>query len=242
MNVIICEDKMDYIHEIVRIAKNFFSKNDVDVKIVYFTKYADTLNYIKSLSSYADCLYILDIGLKEDKNGLMLGREIRNIDGYAGEMIYITAYVHQVNSVFKYKLRILDFIDKGYKLQENLNEALELLLKITVTKKEASILFKEGANVYLINPSDIVWIETDKQKKRVIIHLQKEDISTHQTLVEIQGKLTSDFIRIHRSVIVNKNHIQRIEQVENDLYVVLIGNVRNIISKRKEKEFKKCIT
>lgn len=243
MNVIICEDKIEYIKEITRIAKDFFADEDLECNIKSFSKYEETINYIKSLDSYEDCLYILDIGLKEDKNGLMLGREIREIDEYKGEMIYITAYIHQVSNVFKYKLRILDFIDKGFKLEEDLKEALRVYLKIYRERvQNESLVFKEGGDTFLVKPQDIVWIETDKQAKKLIIHTTKELISTRQTLKDIQEKLASDFIQVHRSSIVNKKHIKKLEEIGNDLYVVLTGDIKEIVSKRKEKEIRKCIT
>lgn len=243
LNIIICEDKAEYIKEITRIVKDFFAEEDIEGNIKSFNKYEETINYIKNLGSYEDCLYILDIGLKEDKNGLMLGREIREIDDYKGEMIYITAYIHQVSNVFKYKLRILDFIDKGFKLEEDLKEALKVYLKIYKEKiQTGSLVFKEGTDVFLVKPQDIVWIETDKQTKKLIIHTVKEEISTRQTLKEVQEKLTSDFIQVHRSSIVNKNHVKKLEEIGNDLYVVLTGDIKKSISKRKEKEIRKCIT
>lgn len=243
MNIIICEDKAEYIKEIRRILKDFLAEEDIECNIKSFNKYEDTVNYIKSLGYYEDCLYILDIGLKEDKNGLMLGREIRGIDDYKGEMIYITAYIHQVSNVFKYKLRILDFIDKGFKLEEELREALKVYLKIYKEKIEnGSLVFKEGTDVFLVKHQDIVWIETDKQTKKLIIHTIKEEISTRQTLKEVQEKLTSDFIQVHRSSIVNKNYVKKLEEIGNDLYVVLTGDIKKSVSKRKEKEIRKCIT
>ena len=173
----------------------------------------------------------------------MLGREIRNIDDYKGEMIYITAYVHQMKNVFKYKLRILDFIDKGYNMENDLREALNVYIKIYKDRIEnESLVFKVGGNVFMVKPSDIIWIETDKNKKKIIIHTIKKEISINLTLKEIQEKLSNEFIQIHRCIIVNKEHIKKIESVNEDLYVVLTGDIKEIISKRREKEIRTCIT
>ena len=243
MNIIICEDIQENIKEISRIAKFLFENRDIECNIKAFNNYEETVNYIKSLNSYEDCLYILDIDLKQDKNGLLLGREIRNIDDYSGEMIYITAHVHQMSNIFKYKLRILDFIDKGYHMENDLNEALNAYLKIYRHRIEnESLVFKVGADVIMVKPSDIIWIETDKHKKKIIVHTIKEQISINLTLKEIQEKLTDEFIQIHRCIIVNKEHIKKIENVNEDLYVVLTGDIKEIISKRREKEVRTCIT
>lgn len=243
MNIIICEDKQENIKEISRIARAFFENKGLDYKINAFTNFEETIDYIKALHSYEDCLYILDIDLKQDKNGLLLGREIRNIDEYKGEMIYVTAYIYQMHSVFKYKLKILDFIDKGYNMENDLKEAFSVYLKIYEDRvRNKSLIFKIGGNVFMIRPSDIICIETDKSKKKIIIYTIKEQISVNLTLKEIQEKLTNQFIQIHRSIIVNREHIKKIENVNEDLYVILTGGIKEIVSKRREKEIKACIT
>jgi two-component system, LytTR family, response regulator AgrA len=243
LNIIICEDKEENINEISIIVKHVFEDKGIEYTIKAFNNYEETINYIKSLNSYEDCLYILDIDLKQDKNGLLLGREIRTIDEYKGEMIYITAHVHQMSNIFKYKLRILDFIDKGYNMENDLKEALNAYINIYRHRLEnESLVFKVGADVIMVKPADIIWIETDKHKKKIIIHTTKDQISIHLTLKEIQEKLTNEFIQIHRCIIVNKEHIKKIEQVDEDLYVVLTGDIKEIISKRREKEVRACIT
>lgn len=243
MNVIICEDRQENIKEISRITKSFFEDKGLECNIKAFKNYEETVNYIKALNSYEDCLYILDIDLKQDKNGLLLGREIRNIDEYEGEMIYVTAHVHQMQSVFKYKLKILDFIDKGYNMENSLKEALDVYSKIYKEKIQSkSLIFKVGGNVFMIKPSDIICLETDKSKKKIIIYTTKEQVCINLTLKEIQEKLSNEFIQIHRSIIVNKEHIKKIENIDDNLYVVLTGDIREIVSKRREKEIRGCIT
>lgn len=243
LNIIICEDKQVNIEQISKIVKFVFKDRNLECNIKAFNNYEETVNYIKSLNSYEECLYILDIDLKQDKNGLLLGREIRNIDEYKGEMIYITAHVCQMQSVFKYKLKILDFIDKGYNMENNLKEALNVFIKIYKDKiQNESLIFKAYGNVFMIKPSDIICVETDKFKKKVILYTVNEQISVNLTLKEIQRELTNEFIQIHRSIIVNKEHIKRIESVNEDLYVVLTGDIKEIVSKRREKEIKSCIT
>lgn len=243
MNIIICEDRQENIKEISRITKSFFEYKGLECNIKAFKNYEETISYIKSLNSYEDCLYILDIDLKQDKNGLLLGREIRNIDEYKGEMIYVTAHVHQMQSVFKYKLKILDFIDKGYNMENGLKEALDVYAKIYKEKIQSkSLIFKVGGNVFMIKPSDIICLETDKSKKKIIIYTIKEQVCINLTLKEIQEMLSNEFIQIHRSIIVNKEHIKKIEYIDDDLYVILTGDIRESVSKRREKEIRECIT
>jgi two-component system, LytTR family, response regulator AgrA len=243
VNIIICEDKAEIINELTRIIDSFLESAGIRYSVNAFRKYDAALSYIKSLKSYDECLYILDIDLKQDKNGLQLGREIRTIDDYKGEMVFVTAHIHQVNTVFKYKLRILDFIDKGFNLENELREALGVFLRMYKEKfQNEQLVFKSGTDVYMVKPSDIVWIETDKQKKKIIVHTVKEDVSIHMTLKEIQEMLGSQFIQIHRCTIVNKDHIVKLEHSGDDMYAMLTGDVKEIVSKRKEKEVAACCT
>lgn len=243
MKIIICEDKAEIISELTRIIESFMGGAGIRYTIEAFRKYDAALEYVRSLKSWDDCLYILDIDLKQDRNGLQLGREIRTIDDYKGEMVFVTAHIHQVNTVFKYKLRILDFIDKGYNLESDLREALGIFLKMYLEKfQNEPLVFKSGAEVYMVKPSEIVWIETDKQKKKIIVHTVREDVSVSMTLKEIQEMLGSQFIQIHRCTIVNRDHIVKLENSGEDMYAVLTGGVKEIVSKRKEKEVAECCT
>ena len=243
MTIIICEDRKEYVEQISKIVKALLEEKGLEFNIKAFNVYEETIKYIKSLKSYDDCLYILDIDLKQDKNGLALGREIRNIDEYKGEMIYVTSHIHQMQSVFKYKLKILDFIDKGFDMENSIREALNTYIKIYKDKIEnESLIFKVGGNVFVIKPSDIICIETDKSKKKIIIYTINNEISVNITLKDIQKDLSNQFVQIHRSIIVNKEHIKMIENVNEDLYVVLTGGLREIVSKRREKEIRSCIT
>ena len=243
MKIIMCEDNIEYAKENLRIVKSFLEEKDIDCTIKHFNKYEDTLSYIRSLNNLQECLYILDVGLKGEKNGLSLGREIRDFDGYKGEMIYVTGYGHSLGTVFKLKLRVLDFIDKGPSLESDLKEALKVFLDIYRDKMESNALvFKDGSNIFQVKPSNIIWIETDKIKKKIIIHTTEGEISTRLTLSELQEKLTDEFIQVHRCKIVNKKHIKRVESDGNDLYVVLTHDIKEVISKRKEKDVLRCIT
>ncbi|MGE5677586.1 MAG: DNA-binding response regulator, partial [Pseudomonadota bacterium] len=145
MIIIMCEDNMEYAKENLRIVKSFLGEEDIDCTVQQFSKYEDVIQYIKSLEHLEECLYILDVGLKGEKNGLSLGREIRDIDGYKGEMIFVTGYGHTLGTVFKLKLRVLDFIDKGPRLESDLKDALKVFLKIYRDKMENNALvFKDG--------------------------------------------------------------------------------------------------
>lgn len=239
MRIILCEDNPDFEKRNLRVIEDFLDAENLEAEVKPFSRYDDALGYVKSLSHFEDCLYVLDIGLRGERNGLALGREIREIDGYKGEMIFVSGYGHQMGNVLKYKLRVLDFIDKGYKPEEELREDLKLFLRSYRDKMNGShLVYKDGGQILQTRMSDILWIESDKVRKKVVIHTIKGDQSAGLALKEIPGMLSQDFIQIHRCTIVNKNHIEKLEQRADGLYARMSDGEEKAVSKRSEKEVK----
>jgi DNA-binding LytR/AlgR family response regulator len=82
----------------------------------------------------------------------------------------------------------------------------ELLSCLSDLKRErASIemfLVKQGERGFFVRGSDIDWIESSRNN--VILHVGSLKHAYHATMLEIEAKLNPrEFIRIHRSVIVN---------------------------------------
>lgn len=243
MHVIICDDNKKYIELLEKIVKSFFLDHEIKVEINSFSKYNDALEYVKGLSSYENCIYILDIDLSYDKTGIILGKAIREIDDYKGEMIFVTGYTHQISNIFKYKLKVLDFIDKGYNLEKDLTECLNAYLDIHKKRdKDKRFLIKDGIKTYYLNPEEIIFVETDKASKKIIITCLDKIISSRITLKDFLEIATEDFIQIHRCVVINKFHIKYTREVEGSLYIDLTNNFEQVVSKRREKEVKSCIT
>ncbi|KLU76859.1 response regulator, partial [Clostridium botulinum V891] len=136
MDVYICDDNTETLNIIAKTVTTFYEKiNFNSFKISTFNNTTDILHNIKN-NSNPKRIYILDIDLNEKINGLLLGREIRKLDNYSGEMIYITNHSELGFKVFQYKLRILQFIDKTFSLGKELEDSLLTATKIlTETKK-----------------------------------------------------------------------------------------------------------
>ncbi|UVE39486.1 hypothetical protein KTC92_09490 [Clostridium sp. CM027] len=79
---------------------------------------------------------LLDINLNEERNGLSLGGEIRKLDDYKNEMIFVTNHIQMAFKVFQYKLRVLEFIDKNYNIDKQLKESILIATKILNKNKE----------------------------------------------------------------------------------------------------------
>jgi two-component system response regulator AgrA len=66
-------------------------------------------------------LYILDVNLQHEENGIILATEIKKLDAF-GKFIFISAYPQLMQSVFTYRIEAL-----GYILKEPLEDVVEEL-------------------------------------------------------------------------------------------------------------------
>jgi DNA-binding LytR/AlgR family response regulator len=173
-------------------------------------------------------IILMDIMLKGEKTGIdaakMINKEL-NIP-----VIYLTAYADK-DTLEKAKItEPYAYIIKPYK-EVDIKTAIELSLykfnKDKKLSKERDLLYqlvhsKDSGNKYIfvknrsryvkINVEDILFIEA--LKDYVIIVTKKEKYIVHSTMKDILSKLPSDkFVRVHRSYIVNIDHIKAIDSL-----------------------------
>ncbi|KEH84870.1 response regulator, partial [Clostridium novyi A str. BKT29909] len=176
-------------------------------------------------------------------NGLLLGREIRKLDNYTGEMIYITNHSELGFKVFQYKLRILQFIDKNYNLSKDLQDSLitatKILQKNTPTSAEKTLKIKSGFQIFNIPFKDIICIETIKNSKKVQLSTNKNIIQFYTTLKELKSKLDDNFIQIHKTTIVNKDCIVSVNKSQDNSFVKLTNDILCPLSRNGIKEVNK---
>lgn len=243
INVFICDDNIETLKIINKIVNEFYQKiNFKSFQISTFNNSKDVLDAIKNTPNQKR-IYILDIDLNEKMNGLLLGREIRKLDNYSGEMIYITNHSELGFKVFQYKLRILQFIDKSYNLSNDLNDSLitatKILNKSNKKDNEKTLKIKSGFQIFNIPFKDIICIETIKNSKKVQISTNKNIIQFYTTLKELKDKLDDNFIQVHKTSIVNKNFIISVNKSQENPFVKLTNNILCPLSRNGIKEVNK---
>ncbi len=75
-----------------------------------------------------------------------------------------------------------------------------------------------GRKKYFLYKNDILFIEV--QNKQCIVHTKSERIAVNKTLEEINKQLSDDFIRVHRSYIINVKQIKSIQKVWDRTYEI----------------------
>jgi hypothetical protein len=108
-----------------------------------------------------------------------------------------------------------DDTDQLPEIQDNNNFAENN--KIEKTDK---ITIKSGSNINIINVSDILYIQAEGDY--IIIYTGSTRYIKEETMKHIEEQLPSDFIRIHRSCILNTNYLSRIELYEKQNYKITL--------------------
>lgn len=80
---------------------------------------------------------------------------------------------------------------------------------------------------------DIVWIKSSGNY--VQIHTSNDTYSLRQTLTSVLKQLDHRFVRIHRSFIVNTDHIKKMQHWRRGEYLVIMDNDRSLSSSRSYK-------
>ncbi|SOD14531.1 LytR/AlgR family response regulator transcription factor [Pedobacter xixiisoli] len=114
--------------------------------------------------------------------------------------------------------------------------AIEDLLQQIKGKPTAKTLtVKLGDRILLIKFEDIVHIQAED--KYVFLHTAdgKKHL-TDYTLSTLEEKLPEDFLRIHRSDIINTNHITEIRRGFNGALVFVMSNGEKVTSSRSNSE------
>lgn len=171
--------------------------------------------------NYLDILF-LDIELFK-MTGIEVGRYIRNqLDNMRMQIVYISGKASYAQQLFK--TQPLDFLVKPIS-QNQINDVMEMAIRI-INKKNERFEFRQGKDYYYVPMGDILYLGSEGRKIRVVT--LKTTFEFYGKLKMVASRLSEDFIVIHKSYIVNREHVFRYtyEQVELiDGTILTISNI-----------------
>lgn len=85
------------------------------------------------------------------------------------------------------------------------------LLASDIQDRPSRLPIKDGPHTYLIEMGTIDWI--DAAGDYMCVHANGETYILRSTMKELERKLTSEFVRIHRSTIVNLNKVRSVDAI-----------------------------
>ena len=149
-------------------------------------------------------LIFMDIYL-EHEDGMRVVRELRRLDQDCPVVFFTRSADHTLEA---FEVNAAHYLTKPLSY-EKLVQALDRCLRLHEKQSKFILLHTEKA-LRRVLLSEIISIEVFGNIS--VVHLKKEDIHTRTTLKDLEQKIdeaggSAGFLRCHRSVLVNMNHI-----------------------------------
>ncbi len=243
LNIIIGNDSEITLKRMEQYVNKFIMGNKLDAKILLSTQNTEKVLYYSKNHFREINIYILDITHSDDTNIIGMARFIRKNEPHA-YIILISSYIQYAFATFKYKLKIFDFLIKPV-LYEDIEETMKALIEdynrlktCNLQLKEKSIKVMHDYREKEILLNEIIYIEAFGPK--IVIHMKETSIETYYNMKEMEStlsKMSKSFYRIHKSYIINLNHIKGIYFKENT--IIMSNGHKCYLSRNKKKIFKK---
>ncbi|MEQ3339277.1 LytR/AlgR family response regulator transcription factor [Clostridium butyricum] len=204
IDITLCDDNKSIIEIYSKKIKEIALRNNINVAIYSYYKGESLLFDLEDGNNKSN-IYILDMNMGE-LNGIETAREIRRFYPDS-KIIFLTVNRDLVFESF-------EVMPMDYLLKDNINfEKLELvLLKAFQSEKEKGDIFtfEVRKRIKYIKTNDILFFEVNKRVITVACNTG-ENIQFYSSIEKIEEQLRNkDFIRVHRSFVVNLRYIKDI--------------------------------
>lgn len=197
IKIVVCDDEKDYLQILeFKLNKQLDAFND-EYEILSF----NTLNDLKEHLENNNCdILFLDIMVNETNS---VDWSIENVKNKNTQIIFMTAF--PAEAYLLSESRFCYYIIKPRLTDEMLKSALSKAL-LNITKKDTNLTtIKIGHNNYTINFQDVLYIESLNNSLK--LHLTKGEMIIYSTLKDFSKNLPMNFLKVHKSYVVNMNHI-----------------------------------
>lgn len=213
LKIFICEDNEILLKDFAKTIEEYLLFQDYPMEICLYTKNPnDIIHYLENNKDTTG-IYFLDVELGCAMDGFELGSEIRKIDEL-GRIIYITSHDEMALFPYQYKLEVMDFIVKNNinEVRKKMLECLDYINEKLSDKPSHEAIFKysiDSTKKY-IEIKDILFFETSTIPHKIRIHADNLQSEFYGKLKDVE-KYHKDFIKVHRSIVVNKANIENID-------------------------------
>lgn len=228
MDIAICDDHKIICSQIENILLDYSNRNCLKLHIDVFFSGESLLSFMAQGHSY-DLVY-LDIQMGVI-NGVKVGHHIRKvIKDYSTEIVYISGKDGYDRQLFD--VQPLHFIPKPIQASIVIDD-LKLAME-RAQKNNVFFQYQKAHNIYKTPINNIIYFESQNRENKIVT-TSGED-SFYGNLGDIELKVTGhQFLRIHRSFLINYNHIAVLRYSE----VVMSNDVTLPISRTKRQVFRK---
>ena len=195
----------------LRLVSDYISKTPFLELMGAFDNPLDAIDFLSTQS--ADLIFV-DIQMP-DLTGIEFARSLEN----APKIIFTTAY--EKYALEGFKLNAIDYLLKPFSYEEFLKAAqkarkqseLEASAQPSIEANSQFLFLKSEYKIRRINFNDILYIEGLKDYIKVYTTGEDKPVLSLNSIKSLEQKLPEDqFMRVHRSFIVNLNKIDTIER------------------------------
>lgn len=205
LNFVVCDDNPSILDRLCKMLESIFVKNDIEASIgLKALSATDVINYIDD--NKVD-VFILDINLKSGMSGCDLADMIRkkNKNVY---IIFTTGHLEYALIAYKYKT--FDYLPKPVVAEKLEETILRLMDDISHTPSK---FIRLNNNKTIINEDEINYIKKDGMK--LVFCTDTRTYETYSSFNKVQSCLPDNFVRCHKSYIVNVKNIVDINSNKN---------------------------
>lgn len=196
------------------------NRTDQDYVIGFLRKWAEENNRIIEIRTFFSAeeflfhyaeekdfhILVLDIEM-EKMNGVELAKKLRE-DNQEMQILFVTGFPDYMAE--GYEVDALHYLMKPI-VQEKFFGVMEKA--VTYIKKAERLLFLQvNGEMIKLTTGSIVYVEVFSHS--CILHTTQGTIETKISISELESKLGKDFIRVHRSYLVNLEQIKKIAKTE----------------------------
>ncbi|GAA4305687.1 LytR/AlgR family response regulator transcription factor [Aestuariibaculum suncheonense] len=104
---------------------------------------------------------------------------------------------------------------------ENILNTLRKLTALKSDTKMTSITIKKGDKIVFIKLEEVLYFEANE--KYVMVHTNIEKHLSEQSLLKLEQKLPEEFLRVHRGIIINTNHVKEVQKYFSNRFIITLN-------------------
>lgn len=217
MKISICDDDSNMLNMLKAWVEEFMDESECQIQL-----YDNGIDLIYEVEhNEIPEIIFMDIKLKND-NGIDVAKIIKKYKDDA-VIIFISGYSEYFEDSFE--ADPVYFLVKPIK-KESFTKAMEKAFE-KITSKDKKYLVLRKTEVVRIPLDDIFYIESEGRK--VHIHCKKEILTYYEKLDHLEEQLKKDFVRSHKSYLVNMKWVRRVDSK----FAFLTNGVEIPISRNK---------
>ena len=229
--IAICDDNQLFCSEIENYLYSHYDDKDIDIDVFYTgEELYNVMKYDKDFD-----LIFLDIEFQM-LDGIAVGEMIRDkLNNEKVQIVYVS--INDSYALELFKNRPLHFLVKPIS-QKQIIEVTDKAMQLS-ERFNKSFVFNFERSYYKLYYGDIMYFESNARK--IIVHTINGEYSFYGKLDKVEDETSPEFIRIHKSYLVNPAYITKygMEQVvlSNDRILSISSKLQKSVKTRILKEW-----